>query len=114
MGDLNAADLRYALDPALFAQDKLALTPDAIQAKVLGHTVHRGLLNCTRQWGKSTIAAVKAVHRAHYEPGSLTVALSPSARQSGEFLRKQRLWRDGWECGRGGTAITKSQYYIRR
>jgi hypothetical protein len=49
MGDLNAADLRYALDPALFAQHKLALTPDAIQAKVLGHAVHRGLLNCTRQ-----------------------------------------------------------------
>jgi hypothetical protein len=48
----------------------------------------RALLNCTRQWGKSTITAAKAVHRAYFEPESLTVILTPSARQSGEFLRK--------------------------
>jgi hypothetical protein len=88
MGDVTAAELRYSLDAELFAREKLRLTPDAIQAKVLGKPVHRGLLNCTRQWGKSTIAAVKAVHRACFEPGSLTVVLSPSARQSGELLRK--------------------------
>jgi len=55
---------------------------------VLGTTRKRGLLNCSRQWGKSTITAAKAVHQASSEPGSLTLVVSPSARQSGEFLRK--------------------------
>jgi hypothetical protein len=46
------------------------------------------MLNCTRQWGKSTIAAAKAVHQAWSQEGSLTLVVSPSARQSGEFVRK--------------------------
>ena len=48
----------------------------------------RGILNCTRQWGKSTIAAAKAVHRAYTRPGSLVLVASPSRRQSAEFVRK--------------------------
>jgi Terminase-like family. len=48
----------------------------------------RGILNCSRQWGKSTTIAAKAVHRASCVAGSLILAVSPSARQSGEFLRK--------------------------
>ena len=46
------------------------------------------VMNCTRQWGKSTVTAAKAVHQAYTEAGSLTLVVSPSARQSGEFLRK--------------------------
>ncbi|MBV9398443.1 MAG: terminase family protein [Bryobacterales bacterium] len=46
------------------------------------------MLNCTRQWGKSTLAAIKAVHRAYAQPGSLVIVASPTERQSGEFLRK--------------------------
>ena len=48
----------------------------------------RCLLNCTRQWGKSTVTAAKAVHQAYTEAESLTLVVSPSARQSGEFVRK--------------------------
>jgi len=48
----------------------------------------RGILNCTRQWGKSTIAAAKAVYEAHTKANSLTLVISPSGRQSGEFVRK--------------------------
>src|SRR5438132_7947400 len=88
MGDLNTWQLRYSLDAALFARERLRMRPDELQAKMLGGSVRRGLLNCTRQWGKSTVAAVKALHRACFEPGSLTVVLSPSGRQSAEFLRK--------------------------
>ena len=47
-----------------------------------------GNLNCTRQWGKSTVTAAKAIHQAQHEAGSLTLVVSPSARQSGEFVRK--------------------------
>ena len=48
----------------------------------------RGILNCTRQWGKSTVAAAKAVHRAFTRPNSLILVASPTERQSAEFLRK--------------------------
>jgi hypothetical protein len=74
-------------DIAEFARGRLGFQPDEKQIAVL-RGGRRGIVNCTRQWGKSTITAVKAVHRAHTRPRSLTLALSPSARQSGEFLRK--------------------------
>jgi phage FluMu gp28-like protein len=71
-----------------WVKHNLGFTPDDNQARVLSTTIHRGILNCTRQWGKSAIAAAKAVHQAVSEPGSLTIVVSPSARQSGEFVRK--------------------------
>lgn len=81
-------ELVHGLDAVAFARERLEFEPDARQAQVLAGKMRRVLLNCTRQWGKSTITAAKAVHRAYFEPESLTVVLSPSARQSGEFLRK--------------------------
>jgi hypothetical protein len=66
----------------------LGFEPDERQAELLGRDVRRLILNCTRQWGKSTITAAKAVTRARERAGSLTLVVSPSARQSGEFLRK--------------------------
>ena len=56
--------------------------------EVLRSSAKRGILNCTRQWGKSTIAAAKAVHRAYTEKERLVLVASPSERQSAEFLRK--------------------------
>jgi hypothetical protein len=70
-----------------WVRERLGLEADEAQARVLA-TGRRGLLNCTRQWGKSTITAAKAVHHAMHEPESLTLVVSPSGRQSGEFLRK--------------------------
>jgi hypothetical protein len=59
-----------------------------LQASVLGSQAKRGILNCSRQWGKSTVAAAKAVHRAFTRPGCLVLVASPGERQSAEFLRK--------------------------
>ena len=74
-------------DAVTFAREKLGFNPDEQQiAMLLGGK--RGILNCSRQWGKSTVAAAKAVHRAYSEPGSLILLLTPSGRQSGEFIRK--------------------------
>jgi len=67
---------------------KLGFDPDATQGRLLDTRSKRVLLNCTRQWGKSTITAAKAVHHAFTQPESLTLVVSPSARQSGEFVRK--------------------------
>jgi len=75
-------------DAAEFARTRLGFEPDERQAEVLRSEAKRGILNCTRQWGKSTVAAAKAVHRAYTRPGSLVLVASPSFRQSGEFVRK--------------------------
>ncbi len=76
------------LGTVAWVQRELGFVPDATQARVLGSESRRVLLNCTRQWGKSTVTAAKAVHQAATRAGSLTLVVSPSARQSGEFLRK--------------------------
>jgi len=73
---------------AEWVRRKLGLTPDAAQSQVLRTKSKRGLLNCTRQWGKSTITAAMAVHQAVTVGSSLTLVVSPSARQTGEFMRK--------------------------
>lgn len=75
-------------DACTFAVQRLRFTPDEKQKCVLDSVSPRGILNCSRQWGKSTVTAVKAVHRAYTRPGSLTLVASPSDRQSAEFLRK--------------------------
>ncbi len=70
-----------------FAAAKLGFIADAAQERVL-RGARRGIVNCTRQWGKSTVLAAKAVHRAETRAGCLVLVMSPSLRQSGEFLRK--------------------------
>ena len=69
-------------DPVEFVRSRLGFVPDRKQEVLLRGRVRRGLLNCSRQWGKSTVTAAKAVHRAYTVPDSLVVVLSPSARQT--------------------------------
>jgi hypothetical protein len=75
-------------DPVEFARQRLAFHPDPQQQRVLRAGITRGLLNCSRQWGKSTVIAVKAVHHAFTQPNRLVVVCSPSLRQSQEFCNK--------------------------
>src|SRR5689334_5886291 len=65
-----------------FARVKLGFNPDPKQEMVLDESIRRGILNCTRQWGKSTVMAIKALHQAVFHPGTLTLVISPSERQS--------------------------------
>src|SRR5260370_19042653 len=74
-------------DAVAFARDRLGFDPDEKQMAML-RGGKRGILNCARQWGKSTVAAAQAVHRAYSEPGSLTLLLTPGGRQSGQCIRK--------------------------
>ena len=78
------------VDAAEFARTRLGLDLDARQVEVLRSDAKRGILNCSRQWGKSTLAAAKAVHRAYTRPESLVLLASPSDRQSTELLKKAR------------------------
>ncbi len=59
-----------SLTPAEWAESVLQFHPDPIQAGVLNHDAHRLILCCARQWGKSTIIAIKAFHYAIHNPGT--------------------------------------------
>ena len=87
--------LRYAMDAAVFAREALGFEADALQQKVLARGVRRGLLCCSRQWGKSTVTAVLAVHRALFRDESEIVVVSRSERQSAELVRKARRFAAG-------------------
>src|SRR5215212_4036144 len=80
-------DLRFALDRASFAEN-LGIDPDPWQRVLLRSASPRLLLNCSRQSGKSTMAAIIALHRALYYADSLVLVLAPSLRQSQELFAK--------------------------
>ena len=80
-------DIIRALDPVAFSRH-IGIDPDPWQAEVLRYEGKRMLLNCSRQSGKSTTTAMKALHRGVYTPGSLILLVSPSLRQSQELFRK--------------------------
>jgi hypothetical protein len=73
-----------------FARSRLGFEPDARQEGLLRSGVSRGIVNCTRQWGKSTVAAVMAVHRAYFRAKSLVVVACPTEKQSAELVWKAR------------------------
>jgi hypothetical protein len=82
------SELIHTVSAVVWAREKFGFVADPVQERVLDPGVRRGILNCTRQWGKSTVTALKALHQAlHYEQ-SLVMVASPSSRQSGEFVRK--------------------------
>jgi hypothetical protein len=80
-------DLRLALDRVSFAR-KLGIVPDEWQEDLLRSTSERVLLNCCRQSGKSTMAALIGLHKALYHPGALVLVLAPAERQAKETFSK--------------------------
>lgn len=63
------------------------IIPDPWQRVALESTARKLMFNCCRQSGKSTTAALLAVHEAAFTPGALALMLAPSLRQSGELFR---------------------------
>ncbi len=66
------------------------MDPDDWQAELLSVRPARALLCCGRQVGKSTCAAVMALHEAVTIDDSTTLMVSPSQRQSSELLSRVR------------------------
>lgn len=64
----------------------LGLLLDAQQLAILDPRIRRGILNCCRQWGKSTIIALMAAYFAAYWSNWTVVLVARSARQSEELL----------------------------
>ena len=87
-----------------FVRTRFGFEPDARQAEVLEAEAKQGILNCSRQWGKSTVTAAKALYRACTRPGCLVLVASPTERQSAEWMRNvrgmaRRLADKGKPCG---------------
>lgn len=67
---------------------RAGMTPDTWQQELLQSGASRMLLLCSRQAGKSTVAAALALRVALLRRRSPVLVLSPSQRQSGELYRK--------------------------
>jgi len=74
--------------PTTWITKHLGFTPDKLQSEALDATEDRVLLLCTRQWGKSTIAAAKALHHALSTEKAFIIFASACKRQSKELARK--------------------------
>ena len=85
-------DLKAVLDAETFARTVLGFQPDPVQASMLRDEHPQLLLLCARQWGKSTVTAIKAIHRAWTRPECLVLVVGPGERQTGEFMRKASMF----------------------
>lgn len=80
--------LRRGLDPVAFAESAgFDVTLPWQEAVLRSHTPSL-LINAARQSGKSSMAAVLAVHTALYTPGSLVLMVSRTLDHSGELFRR--------------------------
>jgi cytochrome c-type biogenesis protein CcmE len=68
-------------DPVEFART-VGIEPDPWQVDVLASDHPRKILCCGRQTGKSTVAAVLAIHKALTRPGSTVLVVAPGERQA--------------------------------
>ena len=92
-------------EPVVVAEAEwLGFVPDETQQAVLRGDTRRLILLCSRQWGKSTVAAALAARRAMERAGALVVCVSPTLKQTEEFLLKVRemVERAGVLGGRAG------------
>src|SRR5262245_37408805 len=78
---------RWQADPATLMLDA-GLAPDPWQSHLLRQPSPQTLLNCSRQSGKSTVAAALALQAAILEAPALVLLLSPTLRQSSELFLK--------------------------
>ncbi len=94
-------------DPVAFSQSVLGIEPDPNQVKVLEVQDKNIILNCSRQWGKSTVAAIKAVHHAILNPESTILVVSKTVRQSGELLLKAAFFLERAEIHFTGDRVNR-------
>ncbi len=77
----NGARAPIPDDPVEFAAE-LGITPDPWQRSVLTSQQPRKILCCGRQAGKSTVAAILAIHKALTQAGSTVLVVAPGERQA--------------------------------
>ena len=77
-----------AANMVAFAEKTLGWMLEDKQRELLTGPSKRVILNCTRQWGKSWMAAVALLFHAVNHPNSLSIVAGPTLRQSAELLKK--------------------------
>jgi hypothetical protein len=77
-------------DMADFFRRATGLEPDEPQIRLLNTHSSRGIVNCFRQWGKSTVMAAKAVHRAQTVPNSSILVAAGAFRQACQFMYRAK------------------------
>ena len=80
----------YAADPVLWSREVCQWEPDPWQAKLLRSAAQNLLVNCSRQSGKTTTAAVLSAHCATFMKEATVVVLSPVQRQAALLLRQTK------------------------
>lgn len=70
--------------PSIWAEELLKITLDDWQVQFLESPKKRKILNIHRQAGKSAMSSMKCLHTAIFKPGSLSLIIAPSLRQSQE------------------------------
>lgn len=73
---------------SIWAAQALNFWADDVQGSILDGNDRRLMLLTSRQWGKSVVAAVRAVWQALWFPGSLIVVVGPVENQAGELNLK--------------------------
>jgi hypothetical protein len=81
-------EIAFRIDPALWAEVVLGITPHTWQMPFLRAARGADILCLTsRQFGKTTTAAICLSHTAIFEAGTLSVVACPSQQQSAEAIR---------------------------
>jgi hypothetical protein len=76
------------LSPAFWAEEALGFKPDETQRQILDSNYKRIIINCHRQWGKSSLSSVICTHQALFFERSLCLITAPALRQALEDFRK--------------------------
>lgn len=88
--------MRHRADPVRWIEERGLLRDkagdvcqlDENQKAILNPANRRVILNCHRQWGKSTLSSLLCFWRALFYEKSLCLLVAPSLRQSSENFRK--------------------------
>ncbi len=84
----------FSSDPVAFAKD-VGFTPDDWQEEILSSNHPRKLMLCGRQTGKTSVAAMLAIHKALTIANSTVLIVAPSERQAKlAFSRASAFYRE--------------------
>jgi len=76
--------------PSVWARQALDFHPDPKQAEILDCADPRVIVLSSRQVGKSTVAAIRAIYLAVAQPNTFVMLVGPVGAQAGEILAKAR------------------------
>lgn len=89
--DARAASPAAVPSVSAWAAEALGFNADPLQKEVLDCPAKRVMINASRQFGKSVMAATRIAHQAIHYPDSNIIIASPGDRQSGELFYKVKL-----------------------